>query len=163
MRWLCLLASFGLAAAGVVNPGLAAIKTVYILPMGSSMDQYLANRLSQMGSIRVVADPQAADAVVTDRIGELFEKKLNELYPAPKDEDDEDDADSAKNAEQARPQSASFGQGKGTYFIVDRKTRNVVWSIYARPRNSSADELNRTAEKIAHRLKHDLAPPAATN
>ena len=144
------------AALAGVNPQLTQVRSIYILSMGSQMDQFLANRLSRMGMIQVAADPQSADAILTDRLGEGLEKKLDELYPAPvKDEDEDSDV---KKDEQSQLRASSFGRGKGTYFIVDRKTRNVLWSIYARPKNSGDDELDKTAERIVSRLKKDLKP-----
>ena len=162
MRWLLALASFSVLALASVNPRLLEVKTVYILPMGSSMDQYLADRLTRFGKMQVVADPQAADAILTDRLGEMFEKKLDELYPPKKAEDEDEDEDAPKKGQELdQPKAASFGRGKGTYFLVDRKTRNVLWSIYERPRNGSSEELNKTAERIVNHLKKDLKPEAA--
>ncbi len=143
-------------AAAAVNPHLTQVRSIYILSMGSQMDQFLANRLSRMGMIQVSADPQSADAILTDRLGEGLEKKLDELYPAPvKDEDEDADV---KQDDSAQMRVSSFGRGKGTYFIVDRKTRNVLWSIYERPKNSGQDEMDKTAERIVNHLKKDLRP-----
>lgn len=159
--WACL-------ASAAVNPGLMQVHTVYILPMGNNMDQHLASRLSQLGTMQVVADPQVADAILTDRLGEAFEKKLDEMYPKPKEETEEDaDADektsaskdSSKDQGPLRPNS--FGRSKGTLFLVERKTRNVLWSVYMRPKNSTSDEINRTAGRIVDRLNRDVKPQAA--
>lgn len=80
--WLAALACF--VALGASNPQLLQVQSVYILPMGSGMDQFLANRLARFAKMQVVSDPQHADAVLTDRLGEPFEKKLDELYPPPR-------------------------------------------------------------------------------
>ena len=156
--------------AGVnANPRLEKVQSVYILPMGNAMDQFLANRLTRMGRFQVVTDPQAADAILTDRIGEPFEKKLDELYPKPlpaktegDGEDTEADTDTDGNTNLAQEidqmRVHSFARGKGTFFLVDRKTRSVIWSVYERPKNGSANELNRTAERVANQLKKDLKP-----
>ncbi len=166
-----LVSPFALSAQ---NSQLVQVHSVYVLPMGSGMDQFLANRLTHFGKMQVVADPQQADTILTDRLGEGFEKKLDELYPpvedAPdlkdaKDEKDEKDTDkpsSGVNLKDETPMRAtSFGRGRGTYFLVDRKTRNVVWSTYERPKNASPDELNRIAERVINNLKHDLKPTQA--
>lgn len=153
----------GLVWAGA-NPGLMQVHTVYILPMGNGMDQHLASRLSQNGTLQVVADPQLADAILTDRIGEAFEKKLDELYPKPKDESDDeaDDEEKVSNTKDQGPlRPNSFGHSKGTFFVVERKSRNVLWSVYMRPKNTSADEINRTAGRIVDRLNRDLKPQPA--
>ena len=162
MRWLFSLVVCACMALAGVNPQLLQVHSVYILPMGSGMDQFLANRMARLGMMRVVADPQQADAIFTDRIGELFEKKLNELYPPDTDEDDDSDTGSkgAMKGDVEQQRSAGFGRGHGNFFLVDRKTRNVLWSVYERPKNTSADELNKTAERIVNRLKHDTAAPS---
>ena len=59
-------------------------QSVYIMKMGNGFDQYLANNLTQEKLMRVVTDPQKADFILTDRLGESFEAKLGELYPPEK-------------------------------------------------------------------------------
>jgi hypothetical protein len=49
-----------------------------------------------------------------------------------------------------------MGRGKGTFFIVDRKSRNVLWSVYQEPKDSTSTELTKTARKVVRRLKDDL-------
>jgi type IV secretory pathway VirB10-like protein len=166
------------------------VNTVYILAMTSGMDQYLANRLTTLGVFQVVADPQKADAIITDRLGEPFEAKLKDLYPPPpvphpppappkdkdakdkdaKDKDAKDDKDSktAKSDKPAKdekdsvessgpPRISSFNRGRGNIFIVDRKSRNVIWSTYEPPKDSTPGELSKTADRVVKRLRDDLS------
>lgn len=170
-----------LCAAAVASdyPQLKQVQSVYILPMGSGMDQYLANKITREGLFQVVTDPQKADAILTDRIGDPFERKFAELYPPPKPEkppekakkegEEKDDKDAAamktdvsENAklmaatgEIAHPAS-SFGRGKGTFFLVDRKSRAVIWSTYDRPHDNRADTLDKKADQVVGRLRRDL-------
>jgi type IV secretory pathway VirB10-like protein len=162
-----------------------------------------------MGKMQVVADPLSADTILTDKIGEPFEKRLDLLYGPPhkmveappaadteeKAADDDDmpkkstdaadaakdksakdkaDAAAAKDKEKAAKDKAdsqreqlmrvtSFGRGKGTFFLVDRRTRSVIWSDYEKPKSTSADELNKIAEKVVNQLKHDLKPASEQN
>ena len=155
------------------NPQLMQVSKVYILPMSGGMDQYLANNLTTMGVFQVVTDPQKADAIITDRLGEPFENKLKDLYPPPppppkvKEEKDEKDKDKDSKADKDKKDEgadlsgtfrvSSFGRGKGTFFIVDRASRNVVWSTYAPPKDTSQAELSKTATRVIKRLKDDLA------
>ena len=81
MKLFVLSALACMIGLGASNPQLMQVQSVYILPMGGGMDQFLANRLTRFGKIQVVADPQRADAILTDRLGEVFEKRLDELYP----------------------------------------------------------------------------------
>src|SRR5712691_9558147 len=83
MKWFCALVLSSIALTGAANPQLKQVQSIYILPMGSGMDQFLANRLTKLGLFQVVADPKKADAIFTDRLGEPFENKLDELYPPP--------------------------------------------------------------------------------
>src|SRR5471032_3210020 len=86
MKRLVLLLSC--SAALTCGADLANVHTVYVLKMSKGMDQYLANRLTNEHVFQVVTDPKLADAILTDRIGESFESKLEELFPDPKAEPD---------------------------------------------------------------------------
>src|SRR5271154_5677990 len=90
------------------NPDLQKVHTVYLLSMSSSMDQYLANRLTTEGVFQVVTDPNLADAVLTDRLGMAFEERLKQLYPPPApppppaaEKDKEKDKEGKKNLSDA--------------------------------------------------------------
>ncbi len=69
---------------------LEGIKTVYLLPMASGLDQFLAVRLTTGSILQVVTDPQKADAILTDHIGASFEQRLDELYAVKPSKDDKD-------------------------------------------------------------------------
>src|SRR5579871_826559 len=62
---------------------LASVHSVYVLPMGHGLDQFLANRLTNEHTFQVVTDPKLADAVFTDHIGESFQSQMDVLYPPP--------------------------------------------------------------------------------
>jgi hypothetical protein len=57
----------------------------------------------------------------------------------------------------APPPVSGFGRGKGTLFLVDAKSRRVIWSAYAKPKNTSPDELERVAHQIIGQLTKTLA------
>ncbi len=63
-------------------------------------------------------------------------------------------AESAKLDNPAR--RSSFGHAHGTLFLVDAKSRQVVWSVYMLPKDSSSKQLDHTASDIVNRLKRDL-------
>lgn len=83
--FLCATMIVAAAVAGSAqtsaSANLSEVKTVYILPMGSGMDQYLASRLTRGGVLQVVTDPAKADALLTDHLGAAFEASIKELYP----------------------------------------------------------------------------------
>jgi hypothetical protein len=147
---LAMVAVAGLACAAE----LAEYKAVYVLPMSNGLDQYLAIKLTTGSVMQVVTDPQKADVVFTDRIGASFEQTLDDLYgQKPKSEDKDKDKDSMNGS--TRGVSSPLAHGKGLMFLVDRRTRNVVWSTYVKPKGSSPDELNHVAAEVAGKLDKD--------
>jgi hypothetical protein len=164
MKWFYGLVLFAATLApAAVNPQLKQVTAVYILSMTGGMDQFLANRLTASGVFIVVADAHKADAVITDRLGESFETKLNELYPPPApagepkpDKSAADDKKIGMDLGSGAAHVSGFSRGKGNFFIVDRKSRNVLWAVFEPPKDSSAGELSKTAEKVVKRLKIDL-------
>jgi hypothetical protein len=172
--WVC-----GLAGADLSN-----VHAVYLLPMGGALDQYLAIRLTSEHVFQVVTDPKLADAVFTDRIGSAFEERLDDLYaPPPKDKPAatkpaETKAPAAGNQQAAQPPvplfadtenklsnpalNSSFGRGKGTIFLVDRKSKQVIWSNYEEPKGSGSSQMDRSASDIVSRLKRDMKKPEGT-
>jgi hypothetical protein len=170
MKLFCaLLVGAAVIAFAAVNPQLKQVNTVYILAMTGGMDQFLANQITASGIFQVVTDPKNADAIITDRVGEPFETKLNELYPPPAPpgppvtapDDAKQKAGDQKKAGMDLGAGAARvnagGRGKGNLFIVDRKSRNVLWSIFEPPKDSTPGELSKTAEKVVKRLKLDLS------
>jgi hypothetical protein len=134
---------------------VAEIKTVYLLPMTYSLDQFLAIRLTKGGVLQVVTDPKKADAIVSDHIGTALEEKLDSLYGEHKMDDNKDkDKDKDKSTYGTGPMAGGT-HSKGAVFLVDPKTRNVLWSDYVRPKNAQPDELNHVADKIAGQLEKD--------
>lgn len=57
--------------------------------------------------------------------------------------------------------SSSFNRGRGNVFVVDVKTRRVLWSFHHRPKNSSPPEIDKAADEIVEQLGKDLKPPKA--
>lgn len=157
------------------HPNLGNVKSVYLLPMSNGMEQYLANRLMADQVLMVTTDPQTADAVLTDSIGPAFERRLDDLYPPTEPEKaekgekpekaeggKEGDAKKAGSAEEpkelirgANARFSSFRKGRGVVFLVDRKSRQVLWSTHDRPKDSSVRELDRTAARMSGKLKKD--------
>jgi hypothetical protein len=121
-------------------------RTVYLLPMSGGLDQYLAISLTTGNVLQVVVDPQKADAVLTDHVGESFEAKLDELYGTKPKVDPS--ADSSQTF--ARVQGGI--RGRGALFLVDRKTREVLWSDYEHSKDNSQGEVRKSAMKLAQKL-----------
>jgi hypothetical protein len=165
----------------IAGADLSAVHSVYLLPMGGALDQYLANRLTSEHVFQVVTDPKLADAVFTDRIGSAFEERLADLYaPPPKEKPTESQpapgqAPAPANQRAVQPPAplftdtankltnpatnSSFGHGKGTIFLVDRRSKEVLWSVYELPKGSAGSQMDRSAADIVNRLKRDLKKP----
>lgn len=151
-------------------PGLDQVRSVYLLPMANGLDQYLASRLTQSGAgFAIVADPQRADAILTDHLGPTFEEKLLELYPPPappeppKEEKsatsagkkgDKEPKKDSKDEPRTRPVT-SFSRGKGNLFLVDRQTKQVLWSAYRLPKSTRPADLNKLADRLTDDLRKD--------
>jgi len=159
----------GLAVASAQD--LGTIRTVYLLPMSGGLDQYLAVQLTTTHMFQVVTDPQKADAILTDHIGDTFEAKMAELFPPPdeqpapkpkpKDTDEDSDATNkliTDTVNKLATPNSSFGHAKGIIFLVDPKSKQVLWSSYDLPKDSTATELDRTAADIVNRIKRELTP-----
>jgi len=179
MKWaasllFCLGCAISLAAAAE----LTGAHTVYLLPMGHGLDQFIANRLTRMHVLQVVTDPAKADAVLTDQVGAGFERRLNDLYPPlPGPVKEKATAKDKTDTGQGRPSLMAepvnrveeqgamgvTGHGRGTVFLVDVKSRAILWSAFERPKNYSPDELDHTAERVVKRLKEDLTPKTPKN
>jgi hypothetical protein len=156
MKWFCLFAALSVAQAGSQgHPELMEVKTVYLLPMTYSLDQFLAIRLTKGGVIQVVTDPKLADAIISEHIGTGLEDQLKSLYGEKKSEDADKDKDKDKAQSFSAGPMAGGTRSKGSVFLVERKTRSVIWSDYVRPKNAQPDELNHVADKIAGQLEKD--------
>jgi len=176
------------------DPAVREVKAVYLLPMSSGLDQFLASRLTSEGVVQVVTDPLKADAVLTDKVGEALERKMHELYdpkpepPTPdlakdekakdekakdekakdekkdeitKEKESQDPAKVAEAARMARAGQSSWGRGRGSIFLVQRSTGNVIWSTEGQPKDSSSPQVRKTAAKITAQLKKDRTVPPA--
>ncbi len=159
-RLTCVLA----AACTLAASELGEVRSVYLLPMSHGFDQYLASQLAVQGVFQVVTDARKADAVFTDQIGPAFEQQLAELYApaaAPAGEPPAEGEKASGTAEPPREREefwrlSSFRRGRGNLFLVHRESHQVLWSIHQRPKNATPPELNRTAARVAAKLKESL-------
>lgn len=145
--FLTLLLAAGLPGA---SPELKRVQSIYVTGMGSGLDQYLVNRLVKAGQFTIVGDPQKADAIFTDSVGENTQAKLDALLNPEKEEKAED-----KDNSPAKTRLTAFSKGRGTVFLIDRQSRNVLWSTFARPSRTTPEEMVKVADTIASRLEKD--------
>ena len=132
---------------------LTEIKTVYLLPMSSGLDQFLASKLTSGAVLQVVTDPQKADAILADHVGVSLEQKLDELYGGAKPQKTDP---VAAFTDSGQPRIQPMTRARGAIFLIDRKTRNVIWSDYERPKNTTQPEISHLADRIATRLAKEF-------
>jgi hypothetical protein len=176
-RFLLLLTCCGVASYAA---DLASARTVYVLGMARGLDQYLANHLTSAHVLQVVTDPKLADVIFTDHLGEGFQAQLEAISPTPEPEEkpepkavektekdkngkkaDGDDAVAAfvgptVNKLSNPANNSTFGRNKGNVFLVDAKSREVLWSLYQPPKGFRSNELDHTASEIVGHLKKTL-------
>jgi hypothetical protein len=136
-------------------------KNVYFLPLPNGLEQFVASQIVKRNLMTVVTDPNLADAFFCDIVGKGLQKRLEELFPKSaaeqaKAEAPQETGESSLAMDVKAPESqrfSSFGRGKGTIFLVDRKTSVVLWSAYVRPETASADDLNKAAKTIVDKLE----------
>lgn len=143
---LCLLVLTAAAA-------FAQTKNVYLLPMPGGLDQYLAMRLTQEKVLQVVTDPAKADVIITDRIGGDFEQTLKDLYK------ETEPAATTSGDTFAKPNMRPLSTARGSVFLVDRASGNVLWSTFEQPKNSNANELSKAARRIVDRMAEEMQLP----
>jgi hypothetical protein len=158
MKWLTIL-TLGALFSILAQAQVLGVKTVYLLPMAGGLDQYLALQLTSRGVLQVVTDPKKADAILTDAIGARLEESFNQLYGAPVDKDksdkDKSDKDKSDASDSVRPNMRPLSSSRGLVFLVNRNTRDVLWSTFERPKKAEPDELKHVAAKIVERLAKD--------
>ena len=134
-------------AAGDQSQLSSRYQTVFIRSMANSLDQHLASRLTSTRVLWVVLQPANADAVLTESLDDDFWNWMEQTYPGP-----------------ARPNQASLrrtgypatGKRSGNIFLIDPRSRLVLWSMYELPRNTSPAELERSAIRITGGLRTAL-------
>lgn len=149
-RLLLLVAAAALLAISAYGAGLADIKTVYLLPMSNGLDQYLASQLAIGSVVQVVTDPAKADAIFTDHLGSSLEQKMDELFaPKPGEGAPDDKGDGSKPFASSGMQGQ---RGRGTVFLIDRKSRAVLWSNFQQPKYPTPEGMQKVAGQIAGKL-----------
>jgi hypothetical protein len=117
--------------------------------MPGGLEQYLALHLTQDAVLQVVTDSSKADVVFTDRIGEDFQQILSELdHKTPGGPQ----TGKADEVEFARPNMRPLSRARGTVFLVDRHSGDVLWSTLEQPKSSAIQDLDAAAKRIVEKL-----------
>jgi len=135
-------------AVAMAQTPLDAAKNVFLTPMPGGLEQYLALHLTQQSVLQVVTDSSKADVVITDQIGEGLRATLAELEntaPTPQ-------TGKAGEVVFARPNMRPLSRAKGTVFLVERQSGDVLWSTLEQPKSNSIEDLNSAAKKIVEKL-----------
>jgi hypothetical protein len=156
-----ILLTLSLLAVPLGQAQIREAQPVYFWPMQYALDQYLAEAVNTAGVLTVTFDPKLAGAIMTERIDSNFLEAMEELFPANKEAKDESgkkndsiEGDFAiartKNRPQARPQ--------GTLFLVDVKTRRVIWSSYRGELKPDSKDLHKEARRVVEEIAAAVNP-----
>ncbi|MEP7362011.1 MAG: hypothetical protein ABI972_02050 [Acidobacteriota bacterium] len=169
------------------NPELSSVQIVYVLPMGSGMDQFVAHQIARNSLFQVTTDPRQADAFISDFVGTTFETRVDDLLKAARDKAERDAEELAKKeaaleaAKNPKPKDSakdkskkeedadsgefhmtgdsarvhSFSRGRGNIFLVDAKSRRVLWTGFDVPKNTRPGELQKSAERLVSHLRKE--------
>ena len=152
--------------AGADWERLGRVQKVYLWPMSDSLDQFLAEQVATEGVFDVVIDPKRAQAILTDRISSKFLDGMEELFPTPeeipeadKEEEEADDPASALAGAYRVERSPfySASRAEGAVFLVDVRTREVLWSTFLKGYDTTPKAMHRQARMVVMRLKKQLA------
>jgi hypothetical protein len=141
-----------LMAAIVPAAQLKDVKSVYFYPMPGGFDQHLARWIVQDHLYQVVTDPKLADAVFTNQISTGFLYKLDHINTPPPPANNSGSTSTLPTNVEA-PHESTFLSAKGTLFLVDAKSKQVVWSYFEQPKSSTAVTLDKRAKKVVQQLE----------
>lgn len=150
------------------QPELASVRKVYVLPMATGLDQYVAQQLVAQGVLEVVTDLAQADAILSDQVGPRLERQVLVLeHLAGRRRRPEGTSEAPATVESGSagpgllsrfeddlgPLTTGFGRTRGNVFLVSRTTGTVLWSTYRRLHRTTPDALHSTAREIVGQLK----------
>ena len=149
MKWaLSLLCCLSFCFNGAAAAELTGGRTVYLMPMGRGLDQFIANRLTRMHVLQVVTDPAKADIVFTDQVGASLEDKLKDLYPPPPAPEAKEPA-KAKEADKGKSDtSPEVSPGALVGFRKAQELQPVRTGPYRRARREAAQRGPRGKVKV---------------
>lgn len=116
-----------IVAQAPIAQTLAQTKTIYVVPMRGGMDHYLTNELVQWGRFQITVNPQQADALLS----ETTKVNIGALMTDPQ-----------------KVQKAF--STKGTLFLIDPRTHQVLWSVYKKPNEPFILGGDKSNPELAH-------------
>ena len=126
---LLLVTASSIDAQGLETQNLAQVKTIYVFPMRGGMTNYVTSELVRWGRFQVTLNPHQADALLSDST----KVDLKTLMVDPK-----------------APQKTS--SARGTLFLIDLKTENVIWAIAKNPSESFFMGGDKSNPELAHEM-----------
>ena len=139
----------GFAALAVCALAQSAPASVFIMPMPGGFDQYLAVQISGTSQYRVVTDPAQATLILTDHVDENLGKALEDITAehAPPATPAKDGTDTF-----TRPRMQAITDARGTLFLIDKASHQVLWSTFEEAKTAEAKAMNRAAQRIVQRM-----------
>ena len=147
----------------VTDPGRA--QAIFTDRLGEAFEEHMAELFSPKPAANAPAQPPPPPDKAQTTVAPPAPDKAKEAAkaspadkPAAKEKQDQPGINMAVTGEAGPPRISSFSRGRGNFFLVDVKTRAVLWSVYERPRDSTPDELSRTARRVVEHLKKTFSP-----
>ncbi len=162
MRWLLILAAL---TAPLLAADLSSVGPVYFWPMNGALDQYVAEQATSSGVFAVTVDPARAKTVMTDHIDAKFFEGMNEIFvdeaeiAAAEENDDDEEATGSIESGLAPQRAANRPRSspKGTVFLVNIRSRQVVWSTFLGEFDRSPKKLHKKAQQVISDLGKSMS------
>ncbi len=114
--------------------------------MPGGFEQHLANRIVMDHVYQVVSDPKLADAVFTDQISDAFLYKLDHINTPPKPVGASGSISPSLEAD--APHGSTFSRAaRGHCSWWMRKSKQIVWSIYEKPKDTLLQDARQDGEE----------------
>ena len=128
-----------MTAQGLEMQSLDQVKTIYVFSMRGGMTNYLTSELVRWGRFQVTLNPHQADALLSDST----KVDLKTLMVNPR-------------------ASQKTSSARGTLFLIDLRTENVIWATAKKPSESFFMGGDKSNPELAHELimalRKDLEP-----
>lgn len=122
--------------------------------MEAALDQYVAEQAQASGVLSVTVDPLLAKSIMTDRIDADFLAAMDDLFPIEGRDEPEAESESVEEgALRKKVYNRPKGRSHGTIFLVDVKTRRVLWSTFIGQYERSPKALHSEAQTVVKRLQ----------
>ena len=149
--------ALALLAVPLGQAQLRDAQPVYFWPMQHAFDQYLAEAVNGADALSVTFDPKMASSIMTERIDATFLQAIEEIFPSEEAKTEEKDDSIEGDFEVSRSKNRPQARPRGTLFLVDVKTRRVIWSTYLGELDPEPKALHKEALRVVEEIAARVA------